>query len=787
MVRKVFACLFFLFSFVSAFAFQQNNIDSLKKQLSKSNKYQQSIILLQLGDIYFNTNQIESALNYYNQAIDISQKIANDSIRALAMKKTGDIYSYSDIYHYALRHYTNALEIVENNHISSLAPQLYNNIGIIYLQLKYYQLALDNFLTAAKIDSAELPLEYQCEIFNNLGGVYLEKGQLDKAKEFFDKSLENCNQEKNVFKKSYTLHYLGELFAKKEDFKVSNLYFQKSLKLARKYNLQRNIAINYFSLSKNQLAMGNIDSALALSQKSIKKAFIADHRKNILDNYQLLTKIYILKGDSINALKYHKTTLHYRDSVFSKQFQNQIAITQADYNFRKKQRETELMLQRQKFLRNSIIVIMIFVVIISVILYFMYRIKKGANQELEMELEEIKLLESQLSFSRERFDLAMQAANEGLWDWNLISNQVYYSPRWKKILGYEDGEISNHITEWESRIHPDDIIKVKEEEKKHLKGQTQRVETHYRIQHKNGQYIWVYERGTAMLNVNEKPYRMVGILMDITKQKNIEKQLHEYQNELEKKIDIRTRELKKAMIKAQESDSLKSAFLSNLSHELRTPMNAILGFVSLLESESIDREREKDFIQYIRYSSDALLRLINDMVDLSLIETNQLKIIEKKCYFNRLLKDIHAHFTEVKERNDKQRLGFLLNCPIENQNFAILSDEKRLRQIIYHLVDNALKFTDHGYVEMGYELKSKSLIFYVKDTGKGINSAHIDSIFDSFRKGDEQKSILYRGTGLGLTIVKRLVDLLDGKIGVDSEVDAGTKFSVEIPYIKINH
>jgi signal transduction histidine kinase/ActR/RegA family two-component response regulator len=246
------------------------------------------------------------------------------------------------------------------------------------------------------------------------------------------------------------------------------------------------------------------------------------------------------------------------------------------------------------------------------------------------------------------------------------------------------------------------------------------------------------------------------------------------------------RELKDLTSKAQISDKLKSSFLANMSHEIRTPMNSIIGFSNLLASEEVPDEQKKQFIHYIQSSSEILLNLVDDIIDIAKIEAGELKIVKKECNLTALLTELHNTFNEVKNRVNKQSINLILSMDEENPNLNFKTDPFRLRQILSNLIGNAIKFTEKGVVKFGYKVTSSEKIeFFVKDTGIGLTREELDLIFERFKRARHSEEKNITGTGLGLTISKNLVELLGGEMWVDSLPDKGTTFSFTLPYLKI--
>ncbi len=256
-----------------------------------------------------------------------------------------------------------------------------------------------------------------------------------------------------------------------------------------------------------------------------------------------------------------------------------------------------------------------------------------------------------------------------------------------------------------------------------------------------------------------------GIARDITDRKNAEN------------------ELIKAKEKAEESDRLKTAFLHNISHEIRTPMNAIFGFSSLLQSQGFDKEKTSHFTEIICQNILQLESIINDIICVATIEAGQEKIRKKEINLNVLLQNV---FKQYELKANSRKLIFKLHTNLDDANSSIITDDVKLIQIISNLLNNAIKFTNKGEIQFGYIPKNDFLEFFVKDTGIGIPIEKHKIIFERFRQADSTIATNYGGTGLGLSISKSYIELLDGKIWVESEPTRGSTFYFTIPYQPAN-
>jgi signal transduction histidine kinase len=266
-------------------------------------------------------------------------------------------------------------------------------------------------------------------------------------------------------------------------------------------------------------------------------------------------------------------------------------------------------------------------------------------------------------------------------------------------------------------------------------------------------------------------------------QQNIE--LDSHRHHLEQMVEERTKELEEAIKKAEESDKLKTAFLANMSHEIRTPMNAIVGFSNLLSEPGFPEGQHEEFIELIKKNSGSLLVLIDDILDLSKIQSNQLILSYKVVNLSSFLSDLFQGFNILAQPKGNE---LKLELSSIGQNFEIETDPVRLRQIFANLLNNAIKFTEKGKVEFGIEnYSAKELKFYVKDTGIGIPEEWHDLVFERFYKIEHPTGQHFAGAGLGLAISKSLVNLLGGSIWFESGTNKGTTFNFSIPYKKVEN
>jgi PAS domain S-box-containing protein len=269
-----------------------------------------------------------------------------------------------------------------------------------------------------------------------------------------------------------------------------------------------------------------------------------------------------------------------------------------------------------------------------------------------------------------------------------------------------------------------------------------------------------------------------GMILDITDRKLGEERLKKYQNEL---INAKG--------KAEQSERLKTAFLANMSNEILTPMNTLIGFSELLSDPDLPAEKLMEYTNQINKGGNYLINLIDNIIDIAKVESGEEKIRLSECKINQMLLDLYAYYDQELREKGKEGIHLYLRRANKEKDFAILSEHYRLKQVLSNLLGNAVKFTDSGSVEFGYNILDKgdlragsTIHFFVKDTGKGISEEKLNLIFDRFLHSEDSYTKLYEGAGLGLPISKAYVELLGGRMWCKSEVGKGSEFYFSLPY-----
>lgn len=389
-----------------------------------------------------------------------------------------------------------------------------------------------------------------------------------------------------------------------------------------------------------------------------------------------------------------------------------------------------------------------------------------------------KASENRLRESESRLQLTLDVSTDGLYDWNLRTLQAYYSPRWIKLLGFGDQEIPlNNISDWKSRVHPDDRPWVEQALTDHLEGRAEHFIVEHRVRHRLGEWKWFAMRGKIVQRDKlGRPLRMMGTLTDITERKLAEAELAHAARELEQK----NKELAEARDRALDAARAKAEFLATMSHEIRTPMNGVIGMTSLLLDTALSSE-QRDYAETIRRCGEHLLDIVNDILDFSKMDAGKMALETLDFDLRTTMEETVAL---VAERAYAK--GLELGCLIQASVPARLKgDPGRLRQILLNLLGNAIKFTERGEVlmtvgvvdeEAGGSGDSVMVQFEVTDTGIGLTPVQQQKLFQPFTQADGSTTRQYGGTGLGLAICKKLAELMGGRIGVRSTYGVGSTF-----------
>ncbi|MGL5080517.1 MAG: PAS domain-containing protein [Microcoleaceae cyanobacterium] len=359
-----------------------------------------------------------------------------------------------------------------------------------------------------------------------------------------------------------------------------------------------------------------------------------------------------------------------------------------------------------------------------------------------IKISDRKQAEEEVRQSEERLQLALEGSALGLWDWHLSDNQVYLSPQWKLMLGYEPHELEDSYSIWEQLIHPEDLSTTREVFNAHLEGHTPVYQAEFRMATKQGGWKWILSHGKVFeWDQLGQPVRVTGTHQDISDRKAI--------------------------------DQMKDEFISIISHELRTPMTSIHGSLKLLSTGMLGNLTEKGqrMLEIAISNTDRLSRLINDILDLQRLESGQFSVSKQPCHALSLIEQAIAALQVIAQ---KQQIQLEI---MDHPSPTLWASSDYILQVLINLLSNAIKFSEpETTVKIGVLQHEQKALFYIKDQGRGVPGDKLESIFGRFQQVDASDAREKGGTGLGLAICRRIIELHEGQIWVESVLDQGSTF-----------
>ena len=638
-----------------------------------------------LGEYSLYISSFEESEKYFNEALLVYEQLENKSQIAKINCNLGLTSQYLNKYDESLKYYQKSIEIFESIGNKEKAAINYHDIGTLYNDLEKYSLSIYYYEKALAIYEEYDNEERIAAIYQNIGVLHYNWGNLDQSISYYQRSLNIYEKIKDKRCIAISLSNIGLVYEENKHYNKALIYYEKSLLMFEEINNKQalvyifyNLGSIYRNLNKYNKSINYFDKGLSLSRELKMKDYVSY-------NYEALSGIYAKIGQNKKALNYYKDYIDVKYSIFNDDKFNQIEDIEAKFQNAQHKKEIEFLKLNQnlkdsklqkKEAQNLILIFSSFLIfIIAVILFLFNRLQKRSSNRLELEVNERKKTEENLS-------------------------------------------------------------KLTNELEKRVKERTSDIE-------KSNQKL-LYE---------------------------VEQHKQTMQN------------LEIAKNKAEESDKIKSSFLANISHEIRTPLNAILGFSQMLERNNLSVNKRRDFINKIRQGCNGLTHLIEDIIDFASIESGEAKIEIQDFNPHPIMEFLHDHYTNELLKQNKE----LIKLNYENENtendLIIDTDPVRLKQILSIFIDNSIKFTDSGRIDFGFIHSGNDEIeFYVKDTGIGIDKKYRKTIFERFRQVDESTTKEYGGAGIGLSVAKSLVEMLNGEVWFESTLGVGSTFFVKLPY-----
>lgn len=629
-----------------------------------------------------------------------------------------------------------------------------NLLGEFALEKNKYRESIEYFLES-EVKFKELDDDKGLtDVRNNIGQIYLYLNDNESAFEYFSTALEiylELNVPEGLIKSNINL---GDYYLKVKNNDKAIEHFNEALSLAKEnknkiglYYAQFKLGIAYMNINDTKNALENFTEALNLAIESDIK-YIKKKVPLVLNNF----------GDIYSSIDDLEMAIYYYNNALdnTKAIEDKIARALTQVNIGKVQMKR---LNYEKALE----------------FFNLSRALAWETDNLEIQATNLKLIAS--VYEKQE---------------NFLQSIDFY----KQYITLADSLLSRKQKIQEDKVKIAKLIAEKAKDKEIVKQQIEINKLAY-YANRNERIIYFLLVIIFLMTIGFMYLRFQLKRNYSNKIALQHKELQTSSLDVEKKIKDRTRKLQQELVvrkqvevkllvdkkKIEEANRMKTAYLSNVSHDLRTPLNAIMGFAGLLRDVNLPEEKRIKYIEHINYSADIMHNMLNQIIDVSRIETNTFVINEGEYYVNRSLDSLLMTFKQELERKGVDSIELRVTKAFNNSDFSISTDGFRIEQVLSNLVRNALTFTEKGFVELGYKFsKDNMLEFYVQDTGIGIRKEKVQAMFDRFEQIHHDKTKIYSEEGLGLPISMNIIELLGGEIRVEAEPGKGSTFFFTIPY-----
>jgi len=637
----------------------------------------------------------------------------------------GKYYYNNDNFSIALKHFSEALKVYQKQNDSEILADIHYNLGLTNQYLNHYDEALESYQKSTELflelgNKEKVAYNYQV-----IGTLYNDIEKYSLALFYYEKAIEIYKEKDNRSKVAAILQNIGVLHYNWGNYSQSLDYYHQSLSIYEVLKDKNGIGTSYSNIGLIYEENQNYTKALTYYQKALIVFEELDYKPALVYIFYNLGSIYKNLNNISKSIDYFNKSLNLAQKHSLRDY--------TAYNY---EALSNIYEEKGAYL--------------EALKYYKQYIDIDKSILNEKKIQEIEQMETQFQNEHQAKEIKFLKLDQELKEAELAKKNVQ-----NKMLFYTSilVLVIVIILLFYIRSQRKSASRLEKEIKRHKKTELELNKIKKELEER------VQARTAKLQETNKK----------------LQEEIKGHKQTMES--------LRVAKESAEEADRLKSNFLANMSHEIRTPMNAIRGFSQMLAFDNLPKNKRYEYIKKIETGSDTLTNLIDDIIDFAKIESGEIKIERKKFNPHPVMEFLHDQYIAqlIKLKKENIRLIYS-NEDIEN-DLILYSDPVRLKQILSVLLDNAIKFTDKGRVEFGFTHPSESEIqFFVKDTGIGLDDKYQDVIFERFRQVDEGATKKYDGSGIGLSIAKKLTELLNGKIWFESTSRKGATFYVKLPH-----
>ncbi|MBU8893087.1 MAG: tetratricopeptide repeat protein [Bacteroidales bacterium] len=672
-------------------------------------------------------------LNYVREYSDELLKLAvsaNDlDSKAFAYYYLGEYYYKNDDFQNAEYNYKEALTLYQNLENISQVAQIYHNLGLVNQFLNHYDESLSYYQKSVELaetlgNKEKEAISYQC-----IGTLHFDLQKYSLSQYYYEKALEIYVENNNEERIAAINQNIGVLYYSRGNFDKSLEYYNKSLSIYENLNDKQNIAISLSNIGLVYEENNYFDEALEYYLKALLIFEEIGYKPTLVNIFYNLGSLYRNVKNYSKSLEYFEKGLELSKKISMKDY--------ISYNYEALSSLFEETGNYSKALS-----------------YYQDFVQVKDSILNEEKFRQIGELEAQFQSTKQQKEIEFLKIEQDLNESQLKKKEAQ---NLILIIGSSLTIIIAMILWLFNRLQKKSSLKLENEIEERIK--TEKLLTNIRDELEER----VNERTMDIEETNKK------LLVEIEEHKKTSQNLEVAKN------------------KAEEADKLKSNFLANMSHEVRTPMNAISGYSQMLAYDDQTDDKRREYISLVQDGCKNLTNLIDDIIDFAEVDSGRIKIEKKKFNPHPMLEFLCDHYTSELVKKSKENIKLIYSNENKEIDLILNTDSSRFKQVLSILIDNGIKFTEEGVVEFGFTHPNESEIqFFVRDSGIGIDEEYEEIIFERFRQIDETYSKKYGGAGIGLSVAKTLVKLLNGKIWFESSYGRGTTFYVNIPFNKDN-